>query len=84
MARVMIEVDERGRASLAKLGFKNTQLVAEELEAGVFTIQPAVILTKLEAAHYDDPGAMAALVRARASQKEGRVSKGKLRSQNNT
>lgn len=84
MGRVMIEVDDRGRASLAKLGFRNTQLVAEELEAGVFTIQPAVILTKLEAAHYDDPEAVAALTRARTSQKEGRISKGKLRSQNNS
>ena len=49
MGRVMIEVDDRGRASLARLRFRNTQLVAEELEDGVFTIQPAVILTKLEA-----------------------------------
>lgn len=70
MSRLVIDVDDRGRASLAKMGYKNIQLVAEKIGDQTYTLQPAVILTASEAEQ---------LSAARRSQKEGRVKPGRLR-----
>lgn len=77
--RTVIDVDRRGRVSVGKLGFKDVQLVAEELGEGIYTIQPAVVLTEVEAAHYRNPDAVDTLKQARVDLAEGRVSSFKPR-----
>lgn len=77
--RSVLDVDERGRVSLAKYGFKNVQVVVDELPGGGLSIQRAVVMTEAEAAHYGNPNAVATLQRGLADVEAGRVSKGKLR-----
>lgn len=48
--RIIVEVDARGRVSLAKLGIKSTQLIAEKTDNGDVILSPAVIMTRTEAA----------------------------------
>ena len=78
--RVVVDVDSRGRVSLARFGIKDTQLVVEELEGGGIAMHPAVVMTPAEARHYSDPEAVALLERARASARAGNVKPLQLRS----
>ena len=79
--RRLVEVDSRGRVSLARFGFKDTQLVVEELDDGVIVMRSAVVLTPAEARHYTDPDAVAGLDRAFSSARDGAAQTFKLRSQ---
>ena len=76
----MVEVDARGRVSLAKYGLKNMNVVIDPLEGGGITIQPAVILTEAEAAHYANPEAVAQVENALESARTGKVGKLQRRS----
>jgi len=78
--RVIVDVDARGRVSLARFGLKDTQLVVDRLPDGGLVLQRAVALTPAEAAHYRDPDAIAALERGWADAEAGRTRSGKLRS----
>ena len=77
----MVDVDSRGRVSLARFGIKDTQLVVEELEGGGIALHPAVVMTRAEARHYSDSEAMALLDRAMVSARRGDVHPLQLRSQ---
>ena len=79
--RVVVDVDNRGRISLARFGIKDTQLIVEELSDGGLAIHPAVVMTPAEARHYSNPQAIAALDRALASASEGNTRLYQLRSQ---
>ena len=72
--RVVIDVDQRGRVSLARFGLKSMQVVVDELPDGGLLLHPAVVLTPTEARHYLDEEAVAALRRA-----QGQASRGELR-----
>lgn len=78
--RAVVEVDERGRVSLAKFGIKGTSVVIETLPAGGVIIQPAVVMTEAEAAHFRNPEAVTALERGLADAKARRIHTRKLRS----
>jgi hypothetical protein len=78
--RTIIDVDARGRVSLARFGLKGTQLVVDRLPDGGLVLQQAVALTPAEAAHYRDPAAVAALEQGLADVEAGRIKRGKLRS----
>lgn len=78
--RTIIDVDARGRVSLARFGLKDTQLVVGRLPDGGLVLQQAVALTPTEAAHYRDPAAVAALERGLADVEAGRIRRGNLRS----
>jgi hypothetical protein len=78
--RTIIDVDARGRVSLARFGLKDTQLVVDRLPDGGLVLQQAVALTPAEAAHYRDPAAVAALERGLADVEAGRIRRGNLRS----
>lgn len=78
--RRVLPVDDRGRISLAKYGLKNMDVVVEELPSGEgVSIQPAVVLTEAEAAHFRSPAAVEALARGLDDAKAGRVSTMRLR-----
>ncbi len=77
--RIIVEADARGRVSLAKIGIKNAQLVAERTEDGGVILSPAVVLTPAEARHYANPEAIKLLNQAQKSVDEGRIEKGNLR-----
>lgn len=81
--RVVVDVDSRGRVSLARFGIKDTQLVVDELDDGGIAMHPAVVLTPAEARHYSNPQAIAALDRALASARKGNIRSHQLRSQRN-
>lgn len=78
--RVIIDVDARGRVSLARFGLKATQLIVESLPDGGLVLHRAVALTPAEAAHYRDPAAVAALEGGLADVAAGRIRRGELRS----
>ncbi|MEX0698283.1 MAG: hypothetical protein WD354_00990 [Acidimicrobiia bacterium] len=78
--RIIVDVDERGRVSLARFGLKDTQVVVSSLPDGGLTMHPAVALTTAEARHYNDPGAQEALERGLEDAKDGRVRRLVLRS----
>ena len=78
--RTIVDVDARGRVSLAKFGIRETQLAAERTEDGAVILSPAVVLTPAEARHYANPEAIELLNQAQKSVDEGRVEKGNLRS----
>jgi hypothetical protein len=77
--RFVAEVDERGRISLAKFGVKNMSVIVEELPTGGVSIQPAVVMTEAEAAHYSNPEVVASVERALESARTGKTGKRKLR-----
>jgi hypothetical protein len=77
--RVIIDVDARGRVSLARFGLKATQLVVDTLPDGGLVLHTAVALTPAEANHYQDPSARAALEHGFADAQAGRVRQGELR-----
>jgi hypothetical protein len=79
--RVIVDVDARGRVSLARFGVKSTQLVVDSLPDGGLVLHEAVALTPAEAAHYQDPAAVAALELGLSDADAGRIRKGKLRSE---
>jgi hypothetical protein len=76
----VIEVDRRGRVSLARFGISDTQLIVEELEDGGVALHPAIVMTPAEARHYATPEAVAALDAALASAREGDIHSIELRS----
>lgn len=78
--RVILDVDDRGRVSLGKLGFRSMQIVADSTDDGGLIIHPAVPMTPAELAHYQDPESVAALNAALKSANEGRLSTFTLRS----
>ncbi|MFV1961134.1 MAG: hypothetical protein ACC658_04810 [Acidimicrobiia bacterium] len=78
--RVIIDVDARGRVSLARFGIKATQLAVDSLPDGGLVLNPAVALTPAEANHYQDPSARTALEHGFADAQAGRVRRGELRS----
>ncbi len=79
--RVILEVDDRGRVSLGKLGFRSMQVVADSTGDGGLILHPAVAMTPAEAAHYKNPEAVALLDRAMVSASEGRLKNLNLRSE---
>ena len=78
--RVIVDVDARGRVSLARFGVKSTQLVVDSLPDGGLVLHKAIALTPAEVAHYRDPDAVAALEHGLSDAAAGRIRKGKLRS----
>lgn len=76
--RTIIDVDERGRVSLARFGLKGTQLVVDQLPDGGLVLQEAVALTPAEAAHHRNPEAVAALRRGLGDIEAGRIRPGSL------
>jgi hypothetical protein len=78
--RVIVDVDARGRVSLARFGVKSTQLVVDSLPDGGLVLHEAVALTPAEATHYRNPAAVAALERGLSDAEAGRIRRGKLRS----
>jgi hypothetical protein len=79
--RVVLDVDDRGRVSLGKFGFRSMQVVASSTSDGGLILHPAVVMTPAEAAHYQNPEAIALLNRAMESASSGEVAPLKLRSQ---
>lgn len=78
--RLVVEVDKRGRIPLGKFGIKDMTVVVEKLPEGKgVTVQPAVVLTEAEAAHYANQRAVASLDRAIAQAEAGDIRPGKLR-----
>ncbi|MEX2278505.1 MAG: hypothetical protein WEA76_00295 [Acidimicrobiia bacterium] len=78
--RSVIDVDARGRVSLAKFGLKDTQVVVEETEDGGLMLYPAVVLTPAELRHLADPDAVAGLEAAMESVERGDLHRVELRS----
>ncbi len=78
--RVIVDVDARGRVSLARFGLKATQLVVDPLPDGGLVLHPAIALTPAEADHYQDPSARTVLEAGFADAQAGRVRRGELRS----
>lgn len=79
--RVVVDVDSRGRVSLARFGIKDTQLIVEPLEDGGIAMHPAVVMTPAEARHYTNPEAVERLDQALASARSGNIRPIPLRSQ---
>lgn len=79
--RVVVDVDERGRISLARFGFKSTQVVVDTTETGGLILHAAVALTPDEVSHYTDPDAVRLLNEGLDDLREGRTQQGVLRSQ---
>ena len=77
--RSVATLDSRGRLSLGRYGLKNMTVVIEELEDGGVSIQPAVVLTEAEAAHYRSPEAEKALRQGLADVEAGRISESQFR-----
>lgn len=78
--RTLLDVDKRGRVSLAKLGIKDTQLVAERLADGGVALHPAIVTTPAESRHYSNADAVDLLDRALAATKSGDIKADRLRS----
>lgn len=78
--RIIVDVDERGRVSLARFGLKDTQVVVDQLPDGGLAMHRAIALTPAEARHYGDPRAQEALERGLDDAQAGRVRKAELRS----
>jgi hypothetical protein len=73
-------LDDRGRVSLGKLGFRSMQVVADSTSDGGLIIHPAAAMTPAELAHYQNSDAVGLLEEASRSANEGRVSRIGLRS----
>ncbi len=71
--RRFLDVDSRGRVSVAKFGFKDTQLLAVQNDDGSITLEEVVPLTRAELEHFTDPAAMEALQRAWNEASEGKA-----------
>jgi len=79
--RLIVDIDDRGRLSLARFGFRSMQVVIDSTDDGGVIIHPAVALTAAEAAHYGNPEAIRLLEQALASAREGRLEPLRLRSE---
>lgn len=79
--RIIVEVDERGRVSLARFGIKDTQVVVDQLPDGGLAMHRAIAMTPAEARHYGDPRAQEALERGLTDAEAGRIRKAELRSE---
>lgn len=79
--RIIVDVDARGRVSLARFGIKDTQVVVDQLPDGGLAMHRAIALTPAEARHYGDATAQAALERGLRDARAGRVHKAELRSE---
>ncbi len=55
--RRFLDVDSRGRVSVARFGFKDTQLLAVQNDDGSITLEEVVPLTRAEIEHFTDPAA---------------------------
>ena len=62
--RRFLDVDSRGRVSLAKFGYRDTQLLAIQDDDGTITLEEVVPLTRAELEHFTDPKSIEALQRA--------------------
>jgi hypothetical protein len=62
--RRFLDVDSRGRISLAKFGYRDTQLLAIQQDDGTITLEEVVPLTRAELEHFTDPKSIEALQRA--------------------
>jgi len=82
--RIIVDVDERGRVSLARFGIKDTQVVVDQLPDGGLAMHRAIALTPAEARHYGDPIAQEALEGGLKDARAGRVRKAELRSESPT
>ena len=80
-SRVVLDVDNRGRVSLGKFGFRSMQVVASSTGDGGLILYPAVVMTPAEAAHYQNPEAIELLNRAMGSAASGELTPFELRSQ---
>jgi hypothetical protein len=78
--RVIVDVDDRGRLSLARFGIRSMQVVVDTTDDGGLILHRAIALTPAEAAHYGDPEAMRLLEEAPAAAREGRLAPLRLRS----
>jgi hypothetical protein len=78
--RVIVDVDDRGRVSIARFGLKSTQLVVDQLPDGGLVLHKAVALTPAEAAHHRNAAAIIELERGLADAQAGRVRRVELRS----
>jgi len=79
--RTIVDVDARGRVSLARFGLKDTQLIVDPLPDGGLVLHQAIALTPAEAAHYQDTEAISELKRGLADAQSGRVKSLTLRSE---
>ena len=79
--RVIVDIDERGRLSLARFGFRSMQVVVGSTDDGGLVVHPAIAMTPAEAAHYRDPEAIRLLDQALTSAREGRLTPLRLRSE---
>jgi hypothetical protein len=79
--RVIVDVDDRGRLSLARFGFRSMQVIVDSMDDGGLVLHPAIAMTPAEAAHYGEPEAVRLLEQALASAREGRLAPLRLRSQ---
>jgi len=77
---VIVDVDDRGRLSLARFGFRSMQVVVDTTDDGGLVIHPAIPMTPAEAAHYGGPEAVRLLEQALAAAREGRLAPLRLRS----
>lgn len=82
--RTIVDVDARGRVSLAGFGIKYTQVLVDQLPDGGLAMHRAIALTPAEASHFTDPIAQAALERELKDARAGRVRKATLRSESPT
>lgn len=69
---VMVELDERRRLSLGKVGRHTRYLVREETD-GTLIFEPAVVMTEFEASVLADPAIMDQLVAAQTKSAPKRV-----------
>lgn len=60
----MVEVDSRGRITLARFGLKAMTVIVEGLPDGGIVVRPAVVMTAAEAAHYTNPDTVTAVEHA--------------------
>ena len=79
--RMILDVDERGRVSIGKLGFRSMQVVADSTDDGGLILQEAIALSPAEVAHYQNPRAVELLDQAITSADEGRLREFRLRSE---
>ena len=71
--RRVVDVDDRGRVSLAKYGLKNTQVVIDEEPDGTLHISQPIVLTTSEIARLFGEEHASAVERGLRDVVEGRV-----------
>jgi hypothetical protein len=76
--RIIVDIDEGGRVSLARFGINDTQVVVDQLPDGGLAMHRAIALTPAEARPCGDPRAQEALERGLRDVQAGRVRKAEL------